>query len=214
MNRFIDQFQRLPRSQRWLAAGLAYVFILVAVWFSLVSPTLEGIDGANSQKRDLATKRDAVRARASNRPAFEARLEDLASRLKQALKELPNDREIPGLLSEIDGLARKSGLDVRKFQPLPEVLHEYYADVPVQIVMDGGYHEVGIFFDRVSKMSRIVSVTDVDMGTPVQSGEEVSLTVSGKVVTYRFLSDEEIEANLQRQKKKSAGNAPAGGGND
>lgn len=213
MNRFIDQFQRLPRSQRWLVAGLVYVLILIAVWFSLIAPTSEAIDGAIAQRKDLTTKRDAVRARASNRPAFEARLEDLAAKLKQALKELPNDREIPGLLSEIDGLARKSGLDVRKFQPLPEVLHEYYADVPVQIVMDGGYHEVGIFFDRVSKMSRIVSVTDVDMGTPVQSGEEVSLTVSGKVVTYRFLSDEEIAANLQRKKKK-AGNAPAGGGNE
>ncbi len=212
MNRFIEQFQRLPRSQRWLVAGLSYMLILVGVWFSLISPTRDQIEGANGQKRDLTGKRDAVRARASNRPAFEARLEDLAAKLKQALKELPNDREIPGLLSEIDGLARKSGLDVRKFQPLPEVVHEYYAEVPVQIVMDGGYHEVGIFFDRVSKMSRIVSVSDIDMGTPNLSGEEVSLTVSGRVITYRFLSDEEIQKNLQR--KKPAGGGKAGGGGD
>ncbi len=211
MNRFIDQFQRLPRSQRWLVAALGYIIILVAVYFSLIAPTFEGIDVANAKKKDLTTKRDAVRARASNRPAFEARLEDLAAKLKQALKELPNDREIPGLLSEIDGLARKSGLDVRKFQPLPEVMHDYYAEVPVEIVMDGGYHEVGIFFDRVSKMSRIVSVTDVDMGSPQQSGEEVSLTVSGKVVTYRFLSDDEIAANLAHAKDKKGGKAPAGG---
>lgn len=209
MNRFIEQFQKLPRSQRWLLAGLSYLLILIAVWFSLIAPTRDAIDSANAQKADLTGKRDAVRARASNRAAFEARLEDLAGKLKQALKELPNDREIPGLLSEIDGLARKSGLDVRKFQPLPEVQHEYYAEVPVQIVMDGGYHEVGIFFDRVSKMSRIVSVSDIDMGSPNLSGEEVSLTVSGKVVTYRFLSDEEIEINRTRAKPQSGG---GGGG--
>lgn len=210
MNQFLEQFQKLPRSQRWLVAGLGYLFILVAIWFSLISPTYDSIDTAEAQKADLTSKRDAVRARASNRAAFEARLEALAAKLKQALKELPNDREIPGLLSEIDGLARKSGLDVRKFQPLPEVLHEYYAEVPVQIIMDGGYHEVGIFFDRVSKMSRIVSVSDIDMGSPNQSGEEVSLTVSGKVVTYRFLSDAEIEQNQQRK----AANAPGGGGGE
>lgn len=210
MNRFIEQFQKLPRSQRWLLAGLSYLLILIAVWFSLISPTRDGIDSANAQKADLTGKRDAVRARASNRAAFEARLEDLAGKLKQALKELPNDREIPGLLSEIDGLARKSGLDVRKFQPLPEVQHEYYAEVPVQIVMDGGYHEVGIFFDRVSKMSRIVSVSDIDMGSPNLSGEEVSLTVSGKVVTYRFLSDEEIAINRTRAKPQSGGGGGGG----
>lgn len=210
MNQFLEQFQKLPRSQRWLVAGLGYLFILVAIWFSLISPTYESIDAAEAQKTDLTSKRDAVRARASNRAAFEARLEALAAKLKQALKELPNDREIPGLLSEIDGLARKSGLDVRKFQPLPEVMHEYYAEVPVQVIMDGGYHEIGIFFDRVSKMSRIVSVSDIDMGTPNQSGEEVSLTVSGKVVTYRFLSDAEIEQNQQRK----GPNAPAGGGGE
>lgn len=210
MNRFIEQFQKLPRSQRWLLAGLSYLLILIAVWFSLISPTRDAIDSANAQKADLTGKRDAVRARASNRAAFEARLEDLAGKLKQALKELPNDREIPGLLSEIDGLARKSGLDVRKFQPLPEVQHEYYAEVPVQIVMDGGYHEVGIFFDRVSKMSRIVSVSDIDMGSPNLSGEEVSLTVSGKVVTYRFLSDEEIEINRTRAKPQSGGGGGGG----
>lgn len=207
MNRLLEQFQRLPRSQRWLVAGLSYVFILVVVWFALIAPTFESIDEAIAKQTDLTTKRNAVRARAANRAAFEARLEELAAKLKQALKELPNGREIPGLLSEIDGLARKSGLDVRKFQPLPEVMHDYYAEVPVQVIMDGGYHEIGIFFDRVSKMSRIVSVSDIDIGTPNLSGEEVSLTVSGKVVTYRFLSDEEIEANSKRKDKK-----PASGG--
>jgi len=211
VNQFLEQFQKLPRSQRWLVAGLGYLFILVAIWFSLISPTYDAIDSGEAQKADLTSKRDAVRARASNRAAFEARLEALAAKLKQALKELPNDREIPGLLNEIDGLARKSGLDVRKFQPLPEVMHEYYAEVPVQIIMDGGYHEIGIFFDRVSKMSRIVSVSDIDMGSPNQSGEEVSLTVSGKVVTYRFLSDAEIEQNQQR---KAANPAGGGGGGE
>jgi type IV pilus assembly protein PilO len=210
VNQFVERFARLPRSQRGLVAILSYVFIAVAFYFSLVSPTMAAIDNAEALKRDLTVKRDQVKARAENRAAFEAELEDLAAQLKEALKELPNDREIPSLLSEIDGLARKSGLDVRKFQPLPEVMHEYYADVPVQITMDGGYHEVGIFFDRVSKMDRIVSVRDIEMADPKESGSEVNLTVSGQVVTFRFLTDDEI--TQQRDRKKKAPGAPAGGG--
>ncbi|HNC98971.1 MAG TPA: type 4a pilus biogenesis protein PilO, partial [Myxococcota bacterium] len=108
------------------------------------------------------------------------------------------------LLSDIDGLARKSGLEVRKFQPLPEVMKEYYAEVPVQIVMDGGFHEVGTFFDKVSKMNRIVSVADVLLSDAAENAGDTVLTVSGKVVTYRFLSEEEIKRNkeLEAQKKK------------
>lgn len=211
MNRFLERFQRLPRSQRWLVAFLCYGLIVVVFYFSLISTALAGIDSATTRKQDLTAQRDKVRARAENRAAFEEELEKLAAQLKQALKELPNDREIPGLLSEIDSLARKSGLEVRKFQPLPEIMHEFYAEVPVQMVMDGGYHEFGIFFDRVSKMNRIVSFSGLKMGDPRDIGPEVSLNTAGRVVTFRFLTDEEIAANLKRQ---GGAPAPSGGGGE
>ena len=88
----------------------------------------------------------------------------------------------------------------RKFQPLPEVMHEFYAEVPVQMVMDGGFHEFGIFFDRVSKMSRIVSVTDLKMGDPTEVGPEVTLNTSGRIVTFRFLTEAEIARNAEKGK--------------
>lgn len=214
MSRLLDQYSRLPRSQRLLLVLLGYGVVAVLFFFSLVSPTLSDIEVAEGQRTELTTKRNQVKSRAENRAAFEGELEQLAAKLKQALKELPNDREIPGLLSEIDGHARKSGLDVRRFQPLPEVMHEYYADVPVQLVMDGSYHEIGIFFDKVRKMGRIVSVQDIEMTDPVDSGSETSLKVSGQVVTYRFLTDKEIEDNkaaAAAAKGRNKRAAPAGG---
>lgn len=212
MSRLLDQYAKLPRSQRLVLVGLGYTLLFVLVYVSLVSPTRGDIEVADKERSDLVTKRNQVRSRAENRVAFEAELEVLAAKLKQALKELPNDREIPGLLSEIDGYARKSGLDVRRFQPLPEVMHEYYADVPVQLVMDGSYHETGIFFDKVRKMGRIVSVQDIKMSDPVEAGSETSMKVAGQVVTYRFLTDAEIEENRNRAKdKKGKGKKPAGG---
>ena len=211
MSQFLERYVKLPRSQRLLLVGLGYLLVVVVFFFSLISPTLADIDSASASQAELTIKRDQVRSRAENRAAFEAELETLAIELKQALKELPNDREIPGLLSEIDAHARKSGLDVRRFQPLPEVLHEYFADVPVQLVMDGGFHEIGIFFDKVRKMGRIVSVQDIEMTDPVQSGSETSLKVSAQAVTYRFLTEAEIEAGRnERKPRKAAG----GGGNE
>jgi type IV pilus assembly protein PilO len=209
VSQLLDRYTRLPRSQRLLLVGLGYLVICVVFFFSLVSPTLAEIDSARAVRTELTTKRNQVRTRAENRASFEAELEGLASQLKKALKELPDDREIPVLLSEIDGHARKSGLDVRRFQPLPEVLHEYFAEVPVQLVMDGSFHEIGIFFDRVRKMSRIVSVQDIEMSDPVESGSETTLKVSAQAVTYRFLTEKEIEARRNAPKQ---GRQPAGGG--
>jgi type IV pilus assembly protein PilO len=203
MNQLVERFGKLPRSQRLLLVALGYLLVAVLFYVSLIGPALSDIETATAQVKELTVKRDQVRARADNRAAFEAELDALAAKLKQALKELPNGREIPGLLSEIDGLARKSGLDVRRFQPLPEVMHEYFAEVPVTLVMEGGYHEFGIFFDRVRQMSRIVSVEDIEMSDPTESGAEVNLKVTGTTVTYRFLTDEEIEANKAATKAKS-----------
>lgn len=214
MSQLLDRYTRLPRSQRLLLVGLGYLLICVVFFFSLISPTLAEIDSAIAVQTQLTIKRDQVRSRAENRALFEAELEGLAAQLKQALKELPNDREIPVLLSEIDGHARKSGLEVRRFQPLPEVLHEYFADVPVQLVMEGSFHEIGIFFDRVRKMNRIVSVQDIEMTDPVESDTETILTVSAQAVTYRFLTEKEIADRAQKVPKRGIKNSGGGGADE
>ena len=99
MNQLVERFAKLPRSQRLLLVGLAYVFILVLFYMSLISPTMESIDSAGAARTELTTKRNQVRARAENRAAFEAECDSRTAKLKQALKELPNDREIPGLVA-------------------------------------------------------------------------------------------------------------------
>jgi Tfp pilus assembly protein PilO len=79
-------------------------------------------------------------------------------------------------------------------------------------MMDGGYHEIGMFFDRVRMMGRIVSVQDIQISDPVASGSDTRMKVSAQAVTYRFLTDAEIEA--QRNKPKPKGKAAGGGGGE
>lgn len=211
MNPTLQRFMKLPRSQRFLAAGLIYAAIAAVFYFLLIAPNLDSLASARSEQDKLVEKRDKAKVRAADRERFEAEAERLGARLKKAEKELPNGREIPGLLSEVDSLARKSGLEVRKFQPLPEILHEYYAEVPVQIVMDGTFHEFGMFFDQVNRMSRLVAERDIEMGNPVESGSETNLTVSGRTVTYRFLTEDEVKAQQQRAKDSAKKGAKKGG---
>lgn len=199
----LDRLAKLPRQQRLMLFGLLYVLLVVVFFFSLYSPKQDERDSLLTEQKNLKSQLAQVEARAANKAQLEAELQELTADLKQAVKELPNDREIPGLLKGISTLGRNVGLEVKKFQPLPEVTQEYIAEVPVALEVEGSYHEVAMFFDRLSKMNRIVYVRDVEMLNPVDRGGKVILTVKGRAVTFRFLSDAEIVAAKNAREAKA-----------
>lgn len=191
----LEKLAALPRSQR-LAVWVAFpILVLVAFWFMVYSPKSDELKVLDGKHQELVTQRDQVKKRAENREQFEAELEELSLQLKQALRELPNEREIPDLLKRISAVGKKAGLEIRKFQPLPEVVQSYYAEVPVALEVSGSYHEVAMFFDRLSKLGRIVSVNDIEMINPDDRNGKVYLKTTGKAVTYRFLTEEELKRN-------------------
>lgn len=208
-NDLLERLSKLPRPQRLVAYALLGVLVLVIWWFTLLSPVLDQIDSLEAARTDLERQLAEVEARAKNLEALKAELETLQADLKQAKKELPEDREIPGLLKGISTLGRNVGLEVRKFQPMPERSREYVAEVPVALEVEGAYHEVAMFFDRLAKMNRIVYVQNIKMLNPTDRGGKVVLSVTGQAVTFRFLSDDEIQA--ARAAKSGKGRKGKGG---
>jgi len=191
----LERLSKLPRARRYGLISLTYVLVLAVFWALFWNPASEKLSVLESETSTLDAKRTQVRIRAADRDKFEEELQSLTTNLKNALKELPNKREIPDLLKRISLVGNKVGLEVQKFQPLPERLMEYYAEVPVALEVVGTFHEVAMFFDQLSKLGRIVSVHGVNITEPEERGGRVELYVSGNAVTYRFLSEEEKEAN-------------------
>ena len=202
LNVIIDRLAKLPRPQRALIYGVFYALLLGLYVFFGYLPVSGRVSDLKSEQQTLLTQLAAIQQQVDQREAFRERLKELMDELKVALRELPENREIPGLLRSIDKLGKNVGLEVRRFQPLDENVRQYVAEVPVALEVEGDYHQVASFFDRLSKMNRIVYVEDIEMSDPVERGGNIYLTVTGKVVTFRFLSDEEIEANRAKAKGK------------
>lgn len=200
--KLLERLGKIPRSQRLILYGALYVIIVVAYWGLLYLPKGGELDALRSEKATLLEQRSQIEARVKDKALFEEQLKTLMADLQQALKELPNDREIPGLLKSISTMGKKVGLEVRKFAPLDERTKKYVAEVPVALEVEGAYHEVAMFFDRLSKMNRIVYVQDIEMNQPQERGGKVYLTVTGKAVTFRFLTDEEIQRAEEASKAK------------
>ncbi len=197
IHELLERMGKLPRTQRLGIIVMVYLAFGAIFWFLLYSPKQKTISVLENQRTELESKKAVVERRASDRETFERELEDLTLQLRQALRQLPDDREIPDLLSRISTIARRIGLEIHRFLPEEEIIHEYHAEVPVELELKGSFHEVAMFFDRLSKLSRIVYVQDITMEQPVEASGKVIVTVTGRLTTFRFLSEGERGSSAQ-----------------
>ena len=82
------------------------------------------------------------------------------------LEQLPNSAEIPSLLKNVSDLGKESGLDFLKFAPSGEARKDFYAEIPVSIVVNGDYHSFAQFADKVSHYPRIVNLSNIVFASP------------------------------------------------
>jgi type IV pilus assembly protein PilO len=140
---------------------------------------------------------------------FKAQVEKLNTELINALTQLPNEKEVPELLKNISSLGKESNLEFILFRPKPEELQQFYAKVPIELVVLGNYHNTGIFFDKVSKLPRIINVVDFNMTRADAKGardsrDEVLLRSSCLLNTYRFI-EQKSEGKKSESKEMPKG---------
>ncbi|MCO4770336.1 MAG: type 4a pilus biogenesis protein PilO [Deltaproteobacteria bacterium] len=201
MGDFLEQLSKYSTSQKIAGAMVLYAIIAAVLWFAFIKPTKDQIQVAQVRNVKLVEERNTNRDIAENRERWERQVELLNEELAKAIKELPNEREIPELLRRISSIGKKIGLEFLLFQPLPELPREFYADVPVKLKIEGSFHEVATFFDRIGKLNRIVNIRDISMSSPFQRSGKIVLTTDGTAVTYRFLSDAERGPETQRGRR-------------
>jgi type IV pilus assembly protein PilO len=136
-------------------------------------------------RNDLALKKNI----AANRPKLEEEIRALEKQLEVALVKLPEEKEIPKLLTQVNTLGQQSGLEFLLFRPASPISRGFYAEVPIDIRVQGEYHTLGGFLDRVSKLERIVNVADLRINPlPVQQQRAGrTITADFKATTFTFL---------------------------
>ena len=170
-------------------AGLyLYVFFL---------PQRDELNLARGELNKLAKELTESKAITRDLQKFKEQVQKLNEELKNALTQLPNEREIPEILKNISSLGKESSLEFTLFRPKPEEPQQFYAKVPIELVALGSYHNIGIFFDKVSKLPRIINVVDFNMtrakDTKGKSETEIVVRTSCMINTYRFIEKKSEE---------------------
>jgi type IV pilus assembly protein PilO len=188
---FIDEkyIPLAPKIKLAIALGIV-VLPLVIFYFTYYQQKAEKIQNLDKQKTTLAQQIKEVKLKTANLAKFEKEMAEAENLFLEASALLPREKEIPKLLKDISALGRNAGLDFLTFKPLADIPKDFYAEIPVTINVRGPYHNMGFFFDQVSKLERIVSVSNVKMSSPKKEGGEMLLNSDCRLVTYRFTNVE------------------------
>ncbi len=183
----LEQITKLPRQAR--VAIVAGICALVAglYYMGMYRGAAAELESLRAQELELQRKLSEVRSVAANIGAFEEEIRELEGRLTEALSQLPDKKALEVLLTDISNLGKSAGVEIRSFKRKEELPRDFYAEVPIEIELEGNYHDIAHFFDLVARLPRIVNMGALTMTVGNESVDETRLIVKGTATTFRFL---------------------------
>ena len=200
---FIDE-KYIPLAKKLKIAIAVVLFLLPVVlfYFFWFQPQNEKTTRLTAQEATLTKELRQAKAKAANREKLQAELDATQTLFEETATLLPKEKEIPSLLTNISALGRGAGLDFLTFKPGADVPKDFYSEIPIDIKVRGPYHNMGIFLDQVSKLDRIVTVSNINMGGAKKEGSEMLLNSNCRLVTYRFTNKKVSKPDDKKKKKR------------
>lgn len=196
-----EKVEKIKMPARIVIWVLSIVVLAGAFIWLVYLPKTADIGKARVEIADLSQKLNRAKVKAKSLAKFEAEMTEVDIQFREALKLLPDSKEIPSLLKTVTQLGTDSDLEFRLFSPQRESARGFYFEIPVSIVVAGTYHNVALFFDKVGRMERIMNILNVSM-KPTKA-RSTTLITKCQAVTYRFKGEtDERPAPKKKSKKK------------
>jgi type IV pilus assembly protein PilO len=191
----IEKLAKVPKPIRLAAVSAALVAVAAGYYFLSLQPKQAEVAMLRANAQQLQRKLNNIRTVAANVGAFEQEVADLERQLTQALKQLPDGKQFEDLLRDISTAGKQVGVQIKSIQREPEIPHDFYAEVPFKLSIEGDYHDLARFFERVGRLARIVNVGSLDVMVKKESRRSTRLKVEGTATTFRFLKEEDRSAS-------------------
>jgi len=201
MASLIDKIQKIPTKTRAIGFGIFIVILVVAYIFQYQIPM-------NTMIKQLDTTLVGLRQNIRENDSKIKKLDDLKAEVKSLqgrlvilTKQLPPESEVSDLLRQIQGLVNQSGLTLKSWKPSGRKTHAsgLYEEIPIAITLTGGYHNTALLFDRIGKLTRIVNILNIKMGSMKMNNDgSPGVTISCTAMTFSAL---ESKVNAATEKK-------------
>ena len=151
-------------------------------WFDIADRKLE-LESVRAQEAELKQQFESKAFQVANLAAYKLQMQEMEESFGVLLKQLPTDTEVPGLLDDVSATGSGSGLEIQSIALQPEVSKEFYVELPLEIKVRGGYHDLAAFVSGVAGLPRIVTLHDFTIGATKDSSL-LDMTIIAK--TYRY----------------------------
>ena len=156
-------------------------------WNFYVSPAQESLAQRQAQLDTIRADIQRGLATARRLPEFRRQVADLEAQLDRLRPVLPNEKDVADLLRRIQGMATQSNLTIRAFTPKPVATKQMHAEWPINLQLEGTYHNLGGFLERVSKFPRIINVNAIDIRARENQTESATVTAECTATTFVLL---------------------------
>lgn len=203
MNQLLDNILERSKLQK-IAILAATIILMSALYYSFdYSPRSDEVAKLADSVEIAHNEKNAKQLKAANLPRLQRDLKLLDMQLRKAVAELPNQKQIAALLTQISAQAQQAGLNILLFRPRAENFQEFYAEVPVDITVKGNFNNTVSFFDAVGRLDRLVNIDNIGFRNPTISGDSVILETTSVATAFRFLDDAERK-KVAEDKAKAA----------
>ncbi len=192
-----------PLAPRIVILISIFLFLVVAAWWFGWNPQFAELETKRQEEAKLKEDWLDKKKSAANLEAYKKQLAEIDRSFGALLRQLPNKAEMESMLVDINQSGVGRGLKFELFKPGAEGAKDFYAELPITIKLVGKYHDLGAFTGDVAKLSRIVTLNDIDVSAV--KDDTLSMTMVAK--TFRYLDDAEVAKQKREKAAQKKGGA-------
>jgi type IV pilus assembly protein PilO len=185
-----------------ILAGMFLGLLAAAAWFGWNAQN-EELELKHQEETKLKDEWLNKKKQAINLDEHINQLAEIERSFGALLKQLPNRAEMESLLIDINQAGLGRGLQFELFKPGTEASKDFYAELPITLNVTGSYHDFGAFAGDIAKLSRIVTLNDINVAPSGKSGETLMLVATAK--TFRYLDEAEVAEQKRKEREKTKG---------
>ena len=193
-----EKIEKISKVQRILIYSGSFLLLIGSFVYLSYLPKFQKIGELTTDYENRVQQLATAKRNAAQLTRFRNEMKKAEKEYRIVMKALPDKQEIPTLLSSISQAGQAAGLEFFEFKPRAEIKKDFYAEIPVSIVVSGNYHDVGRFFDRVANLPRIVNIKGIKM-VPEKGSK---LTTTCTAVTHKFIEAAPVKKKPKKTKKK------------
>lgn len=167
------------------------ILVVFFGYFLIIKSMFEQYNSLVTKESILKSDFEVKQHQASNMKSYRSQLQVMNEKFGAMLRQLPAKNEMPGLLEEISKTGIGAGLKFELFAPQPEVVHDFYIELPIKITVVGTYFQLATFLSRVAEMNRIVTLHEFiiegesSKDQQTVSEDELVMNITAKIYRYR-----------------------------